>query len=409
MTFYRFAALTPLALALAACSASSGSNAPNLIGSGSGGASAAGAGAAAAPGSGAALGSGALAGIGLSSGVDPVVDNAGGTPDLGSIMGMDPSTKTCAGIVNKGEQITVDIFIMFDQSLSMTCMVPAGGDRWDAVKAPLETFLQDPAAAGINVGIGYFGNSILSTCDATFYQRPDVEIGPLPMNTQPLVNSLNAHTPISNTPTAAALTGAINHAIDWKNQHPGHSVVVVLVTDGEPNACGAVSDVANAAQAGLMATIPTYVIGVTSPGTTCSIDPNPPNQQDLDTVAQAGGTVSSLIVDVTQDAAQQFLMTMNQIRAKSQVPCQYEIPKSTSGPIDPGKVNVELVLPGAAMGNTIPGVTMATCDPANGGWYYDNPNAPTKINLCPATCALATMQMGSSINITVGCATVHPA
>ena len=35
-----------------------------------------------------------------------------------------------------------------------------------------------------------------------------------------------------------------------------------------------------------MNTIPTYVIGVTSPGTTCTYDQNPPNQQDLDSVAK---------------------------------------------------------------------------------------------------------------------------
>src|SRR5690349_14629218 len=47
---------------------------------------------------------------------------SGGAPvDLGHIMEMDPNSADCAGIVSKGEQITVDIFIMFDQSASMTC------------------------------------------------------------------------------------------------------------------------------------------------------------------------------------------------------------------------------------------------------------------------------------------------
>jgi hypothetical protein len=237
-----------------------------------------------------------------------------------------------------------------------------------------------------------------------------VEIGPLPMNAQPLIDSLNRHMPVSNTPTPAALVGAINHAIDWKNQHPGHTVVVVLVTDGEPNACGTVADVASAAAQGFMNTIPTYVIGVTSSGTTCTLDPNPPNQQDLDSVAMAGGTMAALLVDVTQNPAQQFVDTMNQIRAKSMVPCQYALPKPPSGQmLDPNKVNVEYMAPGAATSTTIPGVTMQTCDPMNGGWYYDNPGAPTKINLCPATCNVVTTQVGGEVNVKVGCATKHPA
>jgi hypothetical protein len=77
--------------------------------------------------------------------------------------------------------------------------------------------------------------------------------------------------------------------------------------------------------------------------------------------------------------------------------------------LDPAKVNVEYIPPGGTMPVTILGVTMATCDPATGGWYYDNPAAPTKINLCPSTCGAATTQTGGQINISVGCATKHPA
>jgi hypothetical protein len=409
MVVQRLIALCSLGWALAACSASSsaGGRNPGLTSAGGALAGAGGAGSGVA----AASGSGSTASGANGNGLGPAEDNAGGMPDLGNIMEVDPNSAMCVGIANKGEQISVDLFIMFDQSLSMTCMTPAGGDRWDAVKTPLQTFLQLPSAAGISVGIQYFGNSVVSSCNAADYQTPDVEIGPLPMNAQPIVDSLNRHMPVSNTPTPAALVGAINHAIDWKNAHPGHTVVVVLVTDGQPNACGAVADVVNAATQGFMNTIPTYVIGVTSPGTTCNLDPNPPNQQDLDSVAQAGGTTAALLVDVTQNPAQQFVDTMNAIRAKSMVPCQYALPKAPSGQmLDPTKVNVEYVPPGAATGMTIPGVTMQTCDPAAGGWYYDNPNAPTKINLCPATCtAVTTAQVGGEINISVGCATKHPA
>jgi hypothetical protein len=343
-----------------------------------------------------------------------VTNNAGGAPIFGEIPEMDPNSMDCAGIINKGEQITVDIFIMFDQSLSMTCTIPSGGDRWDAVKTALQQFVMLPDAAGINVGIQYFGLGgfgLNSSCDAMDYQGADVEIGPLPMNAQPITDSLNAHMPATNTPTAPALIGAINHAIAWKNAHPGHTVVVVLVTDGQPNGCGTVQDVAANAAMGLMSTIPTYVIGVTSPGTTCLIDMNPPNQQDLDTVAMAGGTTSALLVDTTMDTAQQFVATMNKIRATSQVPCQYAIPKATSGTmVDPTKVNVEFTPPGASMPITILNVpSAAACDPNTGGWFYDNNNAPTKINLCQNTCAAATMMTGGAINIRVGCITKKPA
>ena len=421
MVWHRLISLSCLAGVVAACSAATGADESSNPGSsGTGGAAGAANGSAASgTGSGATnagTGSGATTGAGASTGTG----STGAPPDLGSITPtVDPNSTNCAGVVSEGEQITVDIFIMFDQSASMTCMLPAGGDRWDAVKAALQQFVTAPDAAGINVGIQYFGlgggggrrgGGGQSSCTPADYEKPDVEIGPLPMNSMPLVNSLNAHMPTTNTPTPAALTGAINHAIAWKNAHPGHTVVVVLVTDGEPNACGTVADVANVAAMGLMATIPTYVIGVTSPGVACDLDPNPPNQQDLDSVAQGGGTMSALLVDVTQNAGQQFVTTMNQIRAKSQVPCQYALPKVPSGQmLDPTKVNVEYTPPGAAMPATILGVTMNACDPVNGGWYYDNPSLPTKINLCPATCMAVSQQTGGKVSISVGCATKHPA
>ncbi len=72
-------------------------------------------------------------------------------------------------------------------------------------------------------------------------------------------------------------------------------------------------------------------------------------------------------------------------------------------------MNVEFIPPGQTMPTTIPGVTMATCDPNTGGWYYDNPAAPTKINLCPATCMQVSGAIGGQVNITVGCATKRAA
>jgi hypothetical protein len=376
-------------------------------------------------------------------------DNSGGT-GIGIITPIPEvdaaSTTKCVAVANQGKQVTVDIFIMFDQSKSMSCAIPApstgaagsagtggasgaagsagapagaggaaptGGDRWGAVKGALESFVNAPAAAGINVGIQYFGLGgnmspfgITSSCTPADYQGADVEIAPLPDNAPKIVASLNAHSPTTNTPTAPALTGAINHAIAWKNAHAGHAVIVVLVTDGQPNGCGTIADVVNVARMGFMSTIPTYVIGVTSAGFKCDIDANPPNQQDLDTVANAGGSNTALLVDVSKDVAQQFLDTMDKIRARSSIPCQYSVPAPPPGEkLDPTRVNVEYTPPGSTMPVTLTSVTQATCDPMNGGWYYDDPITPKTVTLCKASCDLVTAQVSGSINIALGCAT----
>lgn len=320
----------------------------------------------------------------------------------------------CYANVSQGEHVPLDLYIMFDQSLSMSCPTASGGTRWEAVKAALSSFVQDQAAAGIGVGIQYFGLGdipVLSSCDVAVYVNPDVEIAPLPQNAQPIVDSLNRHGPATTTSTGPALQGAVQHAQTWKGQNPGHAVAVILVTDGQPNSCGDVPAVVSAAQAAVSGGIPVYVIGVISPGVTCEpaiLDPNPPNQPDLDAVAQAGGTGQAFIVDAAQDAEQQFLAKMNQIRGDAQVPCEFQIPPATPDkPFDPHLVNVQYSQSGTpTIVYAVPDAN--SCNPAQGGWYFDNPADPKRLLLCPTTCNTVTTVTGLSVQVALGCQSIPP-
>jgi hypothetical protein len=392
-------------LCLTGCSPSSGSDATGLgIGSSSG--------SGAAGSTSAGTGGTGLFGAGSSN------SGSGSTQGIGTIgtrtpvnVGVDGS---CAALPFSAEQVVkqvpvtvtetqpIDLYIMFDQSLSMTCAV-SGGNRWSAVKGALQGFVQAAGSSGISGGIQYFGNAgLASSCTPSDYEKPDVEIAALPANATAIVNSLNAHNPSTNTPTAAALSGAINHALPWKVSHPDHVVAVVLVTDGEPNACGNVAAVANVAQVGWGngAGVRTFVMGVTSPGTSCALDPNPPNQADLDQVAQAGGTTAALIVDLSQDASKQLSDELNKARQQitttttktviqsSKLACEYTIPPPPEGTVfDPGKVNIRFTSSGGASEQVFRSDSLAACaTTAAKSWYYDDPNSPTKILMCPATC-----------------------
>jgi hypothetical protein len=327
----------------------------------------------------------------------------------------------CAGITSQGEELPLDLYIMFDQSASMSCAV-GSTDRWTVVKQALGSFVNNPGAAGIDVGLGYFGTAASppgSDCDPSKYQ-PDVEIAPLSSSAAAITASLDAHHPLTDTPTLPALQAAIMHAGEWKAEHSTHTVVVVLVTDGEPNACGAnsVDEVVTAAKKGFeQGGIATYLIGILSPGEQCTLDPNQPNQSDLDSVAKAGGTNSALIVDTTTtDAGQQFLDTMNKIRQTAQVPCEYQIPPPEKGKdLAYDHVNVSYQDPDKNAGPPVYYVeTKDKCDPATGGgWYYDvvpNPPTvkPTKILLCPDTCTTITSKFGYITSVQVGCQTKPP-
>ena len=317
----------------------------------------------------------------------------------------------------------IDLYLMWDQSGSMDCPTTSGtggasgtgATRWDAVKAPLSTWVQSVAAdPPFNVGIGYFGVPSAdpffpdpTECNASSYEKPDVEIAPLPQNAMAIVSSLNAHMPSTDTPTKAALQGALNHATAWKTSHPNEVVAVVLVTDGIPNACGSVQDVSTTAATGWNngAGVRTFVIGVTSSGTMCRSDPNPPSATDLDSIAMAGGTGKALIVDVSQDAAKQLTDELNMIRQSitmtttmtevetSMLACEYTLPSMPMDPtnkivFDKDKVNVDFTSNHGVKGSVYRVDSLDKCASTNAlAWYYDSNDMPTKILMCPNACA----------------------
>ena len=73
-------------------------------------------------------------------------DDAGGGGDA-----------SCAAESSKAKQQPLDIYIMLDQSGSMTEMVAGGGTKWTAVSTALKTFVGQPSLAGVGVGLQYFG------------------------------------------------------------------------------------------------------------------------------------------------------------------------------------------------------------------------------------------------------------
>lgn len=334
----------------------------------------------------------------------------------------DGSSGACRIDTFKGEGIPTDLYIMNDQSQSMNCLIPSGDTRWKAMTTALTNFVQSPEAAGIGVGIQYFGlgdPQPYGSCDPAVYTPADVEIAPLPGNAGSIVQSLSNHAPWSYTPTPAAIQGAVAHAKAWKAANPGHTVAVVLATDGQPNRCGPTGATTSqlidlVAQTAADAfnsspSIPTYVIGIIGGSGQCpDLDPSPPNRADLDRVAQAGGTGSAFIVDATLgDASAQFLTAMNSIRGAATVPCQYTIPAPTPDrQIDPSMIGVA-VTPNGGTKAEIPKLSGAAACDANGGWYFDDPNAPTKVLLCDSTCSFVTADPLNQLDFVMQCKSVE--
>jgi hypothetical protein len=346
-----------------------------------------------------------------SAGVGGIVIDSGSGGSSGSGVHGD----ACAASSYQGERVPLDMYIMFDQSGSM-----AINGAWNPVRDAIFTFVDSPESAGIGVGIGYFpllipcpsglptcateplvtccqcqgAVCLASDCNANDYINPDVAIEPLPGVAQAIKGSLNAHFPDGGTPTHPALQGAMRYALQHAVANPGRKTIVVLATDGMPNHCNSnVANVSSVAAAGYVnnPSLLTFVIGIDLAA------------GNLDAITQAGGTGRALIVNAAT-AGQDFLNAMNQIRGQT-LACTFQVPAPPAGAtFDPQQVNVTFT-PNGGSQQLVYGVTDASqCDPALGGWYYDNPLNPTEIRTCPATCDRLKVEPGQ-VDIELGCKT----
>lgn len=317
--------------------------------------------------------------------------------DAGQAGASDADAGSCTGVSVEAESVPVDLFMMMDRSQSMGYSLPNGMTRWDAVKAAVQSFVTSSSAAAIGGGIGFFGRSggadDTLDCSVADYAKPAVGIGPLATTGADLVSAIDSTTPAGLTPTVPALQGALSYAKDWATAHPGRATVVVLVTDGYPTQCSSSpSEVAAAADAGYVNApfIKTYVIGV---GAVAKFN--------LDNYAKSGGTQVAYLTDET-NASDSFLQALLNI-TNTKVACEYQIPKPADSmmQVDTDKVQI-VYTPASGEPLEVPKVTaIGGCASApNGGWYYDDPNMPTKISVCPCTCS--SFQAGR-VDVRLGC------
>lgn len=310
--------------------------------------------------------------------------------------GCSKGTCTCATSTQTATVAPLDLYIMMDQSGSMDLLTGTKISKWLAVTQAIQGFLGDPNSAGIGVGIQYFP-VVNDSCSAADYAKPEVAIADLPASATTITASMAKHGPNGSTPTAAALTGAIQYAQAFGKNKAGHIVVVILATDGMPTGCApldTVAAVAKIAAAGVNSAtkIRTFVIGV---GTETA---------SLNEIAVGGGTKTAFIVDVTKDVESQFALALKAIQGEA-IACSYGIPVAPDGQtVDLTKVNVQITL-GANTPQSLNYVaTEQDCNPATGGWHFDDPVNPTTILLCATSCALPLSVTSAKVEILLGCA-----
>jgi hypothetical protein len=144
--------------------------------------------------------------------------------------------------------------------------------------------------------------------------------------------------------------------------------------------------------------VSTYVLGIDSAQQNLT--------DNMNMIAQAGGTNMAYIVSATGNASQDVLNALNTIRSSAQVPCDLQLPPPPTGEsLDFTKVNIIRTSGTCETQTLYYTTTIDQCDPTSGGWYYDNPTQPAEIHLCPTSCNDVSIP-GSQLTFALGCDTV---
>jgi hypothetical protein len=300
------------------------------------------------------------------------------------------------------------IYVMMDKSNAMVA-------PWLEVSHDLEAFIsQLNTLSAVSMGIQFYPLSppIISPgamCDPTQYATPETAIDLLPDNQLALIASITNHSPNAispwvtptESPTDAALQGAILGARSWVNAHDAEhpKAVVLLVTTGVPSSAAspvcqpAVANVEAVAKDGVSSptgepSVPTYVLAVGSAS------------DDLNAIAAAGGTNEAFL----KSSGGTVLDVLLHIRDVA-LPCDVDVSASE---LSGDRINVELDAPGVPSKRYGRVGALSECAqvaPGSGAWYIDGAGSSAKLRLCPTTCEEARAVPAATLDVIFGCLT----
>ena len=315
--------------------------------------------------------------------------------------------QACAAEHVEAERLPLDLYLMMDRSQSMSNEMPNTTTTfWEAQENALNAFFNDSQSTGISIALRFFPLDDTDEpqdeqCSGDAYAQPLVTWGELPSYAGTLTTAISQVTPEGAfTPTEEALRGVLRGAEARKAVEPDHVVAAVLVSDGRPCCVSNKCPANTAAELGAIAAtyasadppIETYAIYL-------AFEPF----EVMETIAQEGGTNAAFDATGGQQA---FVDALNEIR-KNALGCEYKMPTSNSGVVEPDLVEVQYTPGGSSTAQTIERrMTEGECS-GQGGWYYDDNVNPTKLVLCPTTCDEIQDDSEAKLDILVGCIPVH--
>lgn len=317
-------------------------------------------------------------------------------------VGPSGDAEACVGTQVDAQALPVDLFAVLDGSSSMNDATSSGVSKWYATKAAFHDFLQR-APSGLGFGLSLFpvpGDDAAS-CSVARYHDAALPIQDVTEMAGSAIARLEAVAPQGQTPTAPALTAALELATAHGLAHPERSVVVVLATDGLPTTCAPTDVAALAALAKEALDGPAHVRTLVVASTSLAAA----DTSGFQRIAAAGGTLRPVMIDPRGDFSKQLGDALDATAAR-EVACDLALPEPPAGKrLDYDAVNV--VLEGEER-TTLPRVEGASACSATGGWYYDvdpRHGAPSRLNVCKSSCARTD---AAQLSIELGCRTVVP-
>ncbi len=367
--------------------------------------------------------------------------------------GMPDDFEGCEADVSTAESLGLDMFIVFDRSGSMALRPPPNDSDRDRIAVPDDAVLGDCPVDLLNTPAQDSKWCLATNALARFFTAPttldvraalqfmtpanpdnyqicgaeadnphavaSVPYAQLPVDgAHGLVTSLDAETPhvgningVGQAAIGTRIEAALNGVALFTaaNADPQRKTIGVLITDGDPVNCDEDPNaLAQIAADHLAATgIQTFVIGMT--GATAA---------NLETIAVGGGgpehgpeyceapDTSCHYWSVGGGDPQAFAEVLAAIQDSVYISCEYAIPDPGIGEaLDTDLVAVTYNDASGAEPAKVPRVSdPASCDPTLGGWYYDSPDAPTAIVLCPTSCdTVSAAPSGARVEIAYGC------
>ncbi len=328
--------------------------------------------------------------------------NAGGFAGSG---GGIPDGGECVLISSKSQFTEVDLIFVVDQSLAMGCITSTNPTPWLAMTGGIEDFAKNPSRPDVALGLDFFGQLVAgdagssqTSCFATSYEPLAVAPTLAPGNISGLFAALETHGPSTDGALSAAYAGVMTTTLELKAQNPFNEYAIVLVTGTEPDVCAGTPPTSTAA-AGSMGGVPTFVITTPTPSNTCDATA-PPGSTDLAGIASLGGSGTPYVLDPLGSLRAATVAAIDAIVDHLSGPgtCSFDL--GNNAPRFDETVTVSYD-DASGVQHGVVEVTKGSCDPTEGGWYWDDPKSPTKIDLCDASCKAASA--GGSVQIQIGC------